>query len=74
PQSSILYPTVNPQSKEARIEIREPVSGRHLGQVCLRPVLMQQLEQLVAGNNASATMADRIAMARSLAFGPPSSR
>ena len=30
-QSSILYPTTNPLAKEARIDVTDPVYGKHLG-------------------------------------------
>ena len=37
PQSSILYPTTDAKAKEARIDITDPLFGKFLGQVCLRP-------------------------------------
>ncbi len=68
PQSSILYPTTDPSAKEARIDITDPMHGRHLGQVCLRPVMLQQLEELVLGiGPASRALCG--AAARKLAFG-----
>ena len=68
PQSSILYPTTNPLAKEARIDIADPMHGRHLGKVCLRPVLLQQLERIVA-DQSSSTLCRRLGLAESLAFG-----
>ena len=67
-QSSILYPTTNPLAKEARIDVTDPVYGKHLGQVCLRPVNLSRIEELVATNTASARR-EREAYARRLAFG-----
>ena len=51
-QSSILYPTTNPLAKEARIDVADPVYGKHLGQVCLRPVNLTEIEELVSLNTA----------------------
>jgi 5-methylcytosine-specific restriction enzyme subunit McrC len=68
PQSSILYPTTNPLAKEARIDIADPMHGRHLGQVCLRPVLLQQLEELVLGTG-SVSKVQCGTVAKKLAFG-----
>ena len=67
-QSSILYPTTNPLAKEARIEVTDPVYGKHLGQVCLRPVNLTEIEELVSSNTAVARR-QREAFAKRLAFG-----
>src|SRR5690606_3768205 len=67
-QSSILYPTTNPQAREARIDISDPHFGRHLGQVCLRPVFLPFLEQTVHSNTLRARKA-RADYARQLVFG-----
>jgi 5-methylcytosine-specific restriction enzyme subunit McrC len=68
PQSSILYPTTQLLAKEARIDVREPLFSKHLGQVCLRPVHLPVLEKLLASKTAQARR-DREALARRLAFG-----
>jgi 5-methylcytosine-specific restriction enzyme subunit McrC len=68
PQSSILYPTTNPLAKEARIDVSDPLFGRHLGQVCLRPVHLPVLESLVATTTGQARR-NREALARRLAYG-----
>lgn len=47
-RSTILYPTFHPGAREARIDVTDPVYGRKLGQVCLRPVNLERLERLVA--------------------------
>jgi 5-methylcytosine-specific restriction enzyme subunit McrC len=66
--SSILYPTTNTQAKEARIDITDPLHGSHLGQVCLRPVNLNEMEGLVFSNSAIARRR-REALANQLAFG-----
>jgi 5-methylcytosine-specific restriction enzyme subunit McrC len=68
PQSSILYPTTDVLAKEARIDVSDPLFGKHLGQVCLRPVHLPVLERLLASQTAQARR-DREALARRLAFG-----
>lgn len=68
PQSSILYPTTDAKAKEARIDVTDPLFGRHIGQVCLRPVLLPLLEKMVT-SKASQTRREREAYARRLALG-----
>jgi 5-methylcytosine-specific restriction enzyme subunit McrC len=67
-QSSILYPTANSLAREARIDLTDPISGNRLGQVCLRPVNLSRIEELVS-TNTSAARREREAYARQLAFG-----
>ncbi|MEQ8852805.1 restriction endonuclease [Gimesia sp.] len=67
-QSSILYPTENLHAKEARINVSDPVYGKHLGQVCLRPVNLTQIEELVSSSTAVARR-EREKLAKRLAFG-----
>jgi 5-methylcytosine-specific restriction enzyme subunit McrC len=67
-QSSILYPTTNPLATEARIDVTDPVFGNHLGQVCLRPVNLTKIEELVSANTADARRR-RETLAKNLAFG-----
>ena len=68
PQSSILYPTTNPLAKEARIDISDALFGKPIGQVCLRPVPLTQVEQLVMSKTTQARR-EREALARRLTFG-----
>ena len=68
PQSSILYPTTSPVAKEARIDISDPLFGKPIGQVCLRPVLLTQLEKLVTSKTSQARR-EREAYAKRMAFG-----
>jgi 5-methylcytosine-specific restriction enzyme subunit McrC len=68
PQSTILYPTYDSQAKEARIDVADPLFGKHLGQVCLRPVVLPQIERLVRQHTSQAHR-ERTAYAHRLAFG-----
>lgn len=70
-QSSILYPATNSLAKEARIDVTDPIYGKHLGQVCLRPVNLTEIEELVSANTAAARR-QRELYARQLAFGAQS--
>ena len=68
PQSTILYPTLTPRAAEARIDVSDPLRGEHLGQICLRPVDLDRLEQLVSSEMVS-YQRGRAAYAQALAFG-----
>jgi len=68
PRSSILYPTTYENAKEARIDVNDPVFGKHLGQVCLRPVVLPELEKIVTSTTAQARR-DRTYFAMRMAFG-----
>lgn len=68
PRSAILYPTTDVLAKESRINVSDPVFGKHMGQVCLRPVNLNRIEELVSAETA-AVRRDRIAMASRLVFG-----
>jgi len=67
-QSSILYPTTDHSAREVRIDVSDPILGRPLGQVCLRPVILQVLEELV-NSNTSAARRDRLELAIRLSKG-----
>lgn len=68
PQSSILYPTMDARAKEARIDVTDPLFGKFLGQVCLRPVHLPTIVELVT-TLTSQGRRDRRAYAKRLAFG-----
>lgn len=68
PRSTILYPTFNSAAREARIEVTDPVHGRTIGQVCLRPVNLSLIESLISGRSSTAQQ-KRIAFATELAIG-----
>ncbi len=67
-QSSILYPTTISSPEEARIDVTDPVYGKHLCQVCLRPVNLTEIEELVSSNTAVARR-KREALAKKMVFG-----
>jgi 5-methylcytosine-specific restriction enzyme subunit McrC len=45
--ATILYPSMNKNAKEARIQINEPLHGIPTGQVIMRPVNLQALEKMI---------------------------
>ena len=65
--ATILYPTMDAGAQEARIELRDPVSGIGCRQVVLRPVSMRYLSCLISGNGAQ--QRERRQYAQWLAFG-----
>lgn len=67
-QSSILYPTTDARAKEARIDVTDPIFGKFLGQVCLRPIHLPTIVELVT-TLTSQGRRDREAYAKRLAFG-----
>ncbi len=67
-QSGMLYPTTDMRAQEARIDVADPLFGRPLGQVCLRPVNLTRLEEMITANTLQARR-DRVAYAHRLAFG-----
>lgn len=68
PRSTILYPTFNPAAREARIDVTDPVYGKMIGQVCLRPVDLERLETLVSSTK-TVDHSERVALALRLALG-----
>ena len=53
PESSILYPTMNPHAREARISVTDPIHGNHIGQVSLRPLNLERLQTLVSDSTSN---------------------
>jgi len=68
-QATILYPTLSRTAKESRVAIKEPASGRVLGQVVIRPVDLVMLENLISKPNSTVANRAREAFAQKLAFG-----
>jgi 5-methylcytosine-specific restriction enzyme subunit McrC len=67
--AAILYPTTDSAAHEARLNITDPVFGRPIGQVCLRPVVLQQLEDLVLSRSTAAREMKRRSYGQWLALG-----
>ena len=65
-RATILYPTIDPAAREARIEIRDPF-GAERAIVGLRPVNLLKFENLI--RQSRVTTRERMAYARALAFG-----
>jgi hypothetical protein len=63
--ATILYPTVERHATESRVAVREPIYGTDIGQVQLRPVVLQTLEDLVNARSAQ----EKASYANWLAFG-----
>lgn len=67
--AAILYPTTDAGATEARIGVRDPVYGRQMAQVSLRPVHLAHLEHLVMSGNSAKVQRERQAFARWLITG-----
>ena len=67
--AAILYPTVQPDAREARIDIRDPIYGNRRAQVVLRPVNLLALEQLISSSGSHALERERRAFACWVALG-----
>lgn len=71
-ETAILYPTVDPQAQQARIVIRDPVTGSQQAYIVLRPVNLLLLSDLVAKAEVESASRERTAFAAWLAFGKAS--
>jgi 5-methylcytosine-specific restriction enzyme subunit McrC len=67
--AAILYPTVQPEAQEAKIEIRDTVYGNRRAQVILRPVNLLALEPLISSSRGHELERKRRVFARWVAFG-----
>ena len=63
--ATILYPTIDPEAKEARIKINDPIHGRDYAKVVLRPVDLDKLARLISHEKA---VQERVEYARWLAL------
>lgn len=66
--SILLYATMSMESREERIDIRQPISGRSDGSahIILRPVSLQRLAKLLSPDPSSSVVTDRRQFAREL--------
>ncbi len=53
PHSAIIYPTTDTAAREQRIEVSDPIYGKRIGRVSLRPVNLSQLESAIADPTAT---------------------
>jgi 5-methylcytosine-specific restriction enzyme subunit McrC len=65
----ILYPTVQSDAQEAKIEIRVPTYDKGRVYVVLRPVNLLKLEELIIESRKTKNERERITFAKWLAFG-----
>lgn len=68
-RSIILYPTLNPKAKEAKIQINNPLKNDSLGQVIIRPVNLIMLESMITSPDSYQKRQEKMAFARNLVFG-----
>lgn len=68
-QALILYPTIDPAAREARIAIRDPLYGAGRAEVILRPVDLLRLEKLITTRSTG----ERQKYASYMVFGTPAS-
>ena len=54
----------------ARIDVNDPIHGRRIGEVHLRPVNLNHIEELISSNTRSHQI-ERNRIAKFFAFGPP---
>jgi len=68
-RATILYPTTAREALSSRIEIREPVEGWSRASVVLTPVVLEELDALVAAGEERSAVLARRALAHRLVFG-----
>jgi 5-methylcytosine-specific restriction enzyme subunit McrC len=67
-EASILYPTLSELATEAQVEVNDPIHGRPVGKVNLRPINLNQLEKIISVDTNGDSI-ERQNFARKLAFG-----
>jgi 5-methylcytosine-specific restriction enzyme subunit McrC len=67
--ATILYPTTELGAKVARLSIQDPVFGREIAQVSLRPVHLGTLEHHITSANGASAQRERRAYCKWLVFG-----
>jgi 5-methylcytosine-specific restriction enzyme subunit McrC len=66
--ASILYATTAPEAREARIAVTDPLTGAMRGQVCLRPVNLTRLADVIRSARNAANDQRRRAFASELVY------
>ena len=67
--ATILYPTMQPEAKEARIQMHDPVYGAGRAQIVLRPVDLLRLDNLTTSSGSMHSKRECASFARWLVFG-----
>jgi 5-methylcytosine-specific restriction enzyme subunit McrC len=67
--ATILYPTMQPDAKEARIQMHDPVYGAGRAQIVLRPVDLLRLDNLTTSAGSMHIKRECASFARWLVFG-----
>jgi len=67
--AAILYPTMDSQAREARIEIRDPVLAHSRAIVILRPINLLTIERFIAKPPTLKREHEQVAYAQYMAFG-----
>jgi len=67
--ATILYPTMNAEAKEARIQITDPIHAAYRTRVIIRPVKLLYLSELLSDQSTPLTKKERAKYALSLALG-----
>ena len=67
--ATILYPSLDPLAKQARLNLNDSLRGETIAHVWLRSVQLDVLERLVMAGDSVATQRKRRAYAEQLAFG-----
>jgi len=68
-KATILYPSISPEAKEARIAIQDPIFRETRAQVIMRPVDLNRLEELIAPRDGHTSEKDRSDFALAIVFG-----
>lgn len=69
PQATILYPTMAFEAVDQVVLLKDPIFGRKLARIVLRPVNLLQLEELIRPRQDPRVARERQAFAQALVFG-----
>ena len=68
-EAAIIYPVVDDEAEEAKIEVKDPLQGRAQAQVTLRPLNLMRLNELISKPHTVQKERARSELARYLVFG-----